>query len=171
MDPLFALGIGDIALRTQDDAIFLRILQRLQAAFDLRLGVLLMRLLTQADEHLVGVVAVVVVVMMVLVALLVLVMVMVAAVLGIVTLFVIVVMVMVMMLILILVVILVMVMSAAAVMLLVVIVVMVLMLILVIIVMMVMAAPYRASCKSREFLTSGRMWPPRRRAWIRRSPS
>ena len=45
----------------RDDAILLRVLQRLQAALDLGFGVFLVRFLAPADEDLVSVVAVVVI--------------------------------------------------------------------------------------------------------------
>ena len=65
MNPLFSLGVCDIALRAQDDAIGIRVLERFQDAFDLGLREFLMRFLAPADENLVGVMAVVVMVMMV----------------------------------------------------------------------------------------------------------
>ena len=71
MNPLFSLGVCDIALRAQDDAIGIRVLERFQDAFDLGLREFLMRFLAPADENLVGVMAVVVMVMMVVLVLLV----------------------------------------------------------------------------------------------------
>ena len=65
MDPLLALGVCDIALRAQDDAVGIRVLERFQDAFDLGLCEFLVRFLAPADEDLVGVMAVVVMVMMV----------------------------------------------------------------------------------------------------------
>ena len=117
VDPLLTLGVGHIALGPQDDAVGLRILQRLQDVLDLSLGELLVRLLAPADEDLVGVMAVVMVMMVVMLVfgLVVIVMVMMAAAVRIVALVIVVMVVVVMMvLVLILVIIVVMMVMAAA---------------------------------------------------------
>ena len=113
--------------QAQHHAVFLRVLERFQAALDLGLGKFLVRLLTPADEHLVGVVAVVMVVMMVVLA--VLIMVMVAAAVGIVALVIVVIVMMMVVMVFMLVLVIVVMMM-----------VMMFMLILVLVIMMVMMA-------------------------------